>query len=526
MGELSKATVAIKTNLSMQGIEKNAFLQSIKKIDKRPHYWLEDDIEEFIRQKQIKEVQDKLDKQGEWKAAESPMGDALKRVALKYVRHLKDSGCILYRNMDAIRGIKNEWAPASINVFNDLIFVKDEKSRNLFDHIKENYEKIIKEGKGTSLLTKAERETKLFLPISHKYKEFTAEIVADPDFAVKDITQFTNNPNEMTYKFFDLKKIVKGGHKHWDIWESQLLEEDRYTYRAFVYSIYVAKNKGRQVLWLVDEGKSGKSKTMNAWGDFGGKHFASPIKMQQLEDKFYGNYFFGYRLILYDDCENPKLLSNSIIKSVTGGARISVDPKGAGKFDANINIKLAVGSNHRPIINDQEAEKSRLILIMIQKPNPENYSYMRSVPNLEQVLADELPAYLNTCKEAYETLCPDDGEIRLTKEQEMRVENCQSPEVTITRNFFNSYFVIDFSGSTPKSCVDRCIEEYEDFCKSKIDYFKFLNYINSKGAITQTQMEKGVIAQRYQNIRLKDKFSWDGEYLTKKEEQEDEIHFN
>ena len=280
MGKLNKGEVAEMLGITIRGMENNIFAVKNKKKDGRNIYWDSELVDEEVKRLRVEVLTSEK--------PEITTGDSwglLKHVVKRYIRHQYKSGGFIYcKDIET-----NEWGDASDYFFNDLNpeYVRD---------IENTYLEMYRQGATRLLVSKEEVNSHTLDTLESKTLYLKGQLRSNTFFKVdpEDVQQFSNDVEEMKYKFFDLKTLRKGEHKHWSIFESQVYEGDRSTWRAFVYGIYVAKSRSRQVLWMVDPGDSGKTTVLNALGRFGGDHFTSSPKMKQLEDKHWGSYFDKY----------------------------------------------------------------------------------------------------------------------------------------------------------------------------------------------------------------------------------------
>lgn len=465
----------------------------VKKVVNKRNMW---DKEEVLKVKEQREKPKNIKEP----TLEDSMGQKLRSNFKFWIRNL--DGTIIYRTNKNL----NEWKilKKDSNVFNHLNNIKYNDNMSVYRKLEYVYLEELRKGEVQFLCKKGEIENNNIPELSQRITQFYKFIQNDIDFFVEKIAPFTNDPNVMTYKYFNLNTEIVGEHKHWDIWEKQLDEDDVEVFRSFVYSIFYAKDKNRQVLWLYDTGNRGKTIVMNALTRFGGDHFSNAIKPESLKDKHYGLYIEGYRLLLFDDNTNPFLISDSKLKSITGGGQIAIDEKGvSGTRSYMPNVKVIISSNMKPIIQSQDSDLTRLILININKPTLENAAYMKSVYDLEGVLCDELKYYITTCKKSYEKLCPTSTNIKLTNRQLDTIVNCQNADDNIIANFFNTYFEISEKNGIIKTEFDMCKEDYEENQNVKMDYHKILKYLAGKNVIQKTKTIDNIVNTYYKGIQLR-----------------------
>ena len=144
----------------------------------------------------------------------------------------------------------------------------------------------------------------------------------------------------------------------------------------------------------------------------------------------------GKRFAVIPDCKNPKLLMQEKLRNVTSGDNVFVERKGKDGISKKLNIKLIVGSNFYPRITGARADMSRLVLLEVEA------SKKKDDPQWEHRLREELPAFLNACRESYAKLCPHHGKLPLDDAMRALVsEQAESYEEEF-EHAFNAWFTL------------------------------------------------------------------------------------
>ena len=312
---------------------------------------------------------------------------------------------------------------------------------------------------GVKIINKDDKDIVIYSTLLQCSRKLMELVQQDARLYIPEIVQFTNDENVPTFSYFDLNLVATGEHYYWTMFESQMASYAVPVFRAFIYSIFKAGSKGRQILYLYDDGDTGKSKILSALTDFGGVSFSSSIQPTALSDKFFGTYFFGYRLITAADITASHFSKFDIIKKVTGGDKTACEFKNRTPFFFYPDVKIVVTTNKPPALDlDRKHQTSRTIAIKITKTtNPEylkhfsqtdefgNLVYEDGEPvpigfnGLVGELVKELPAYLATAKHSYDVLCPNDGEIILCKEFRETMKNVESDDSAFLRSFVDEY---------------------------------------------------------------------------------------
>lgn len=249
---------------------------------------------------------------------------------------------------------------------------------------------------------------------------------------LSDIVPFTNDPRKYNLAFFDpatLDDLEKVEPLDWLGFESQIPDDLKRVFRAFIYSIFVPENRSRQILILQDTGQTGKSTVLNALQKFLNTkirpNLAQSVSQGSLDDKFWGSKVYDKRLLVFGDSANEYLVKKDKIKQLTGGDFIPVEHKGQASFSFQPNAKIIVGTNTPvEVSNLKESEWSRVILIPLGEQDQEykkKYIVQDEGGNksivghkeAENWFYEQLPSYLLLCKPSFDELCPTGANIIL-----------------------------------------------------------------------------------------------------------------
>lgn len=278
--------------------------------------------------------------------------------------------------------------------------------------------------------------TERYDPFAHLVKKAHA-LAALPFFQCSMPAIISNKLDEPALHYFDLKAIRKEGPTPtWDEFGERFSEDDFKTLKAFIWSIFKAKNKGRQLLYIYDpDGFSGKSVLMSVLARYLGPDISASIQKDSLNNQFSLAKIWDKRLVTIDDNKNRNLIRSEKMHMILGGGWADIEMKGRNSFHAKLFTKMIAGGNI-PLAIDPYAvhERSRLIMIKTQmndeilkrfcQTDAEGNLVKRNGkpvplgdPDFEENLFDEFEAFLNKCREAYRELCPSDANIILTEAQ-------------------------------------------------------------------------------------------------------------
>jgi|GEM_PF-5550566 hypothetical protein len=427
---------------------------------------------------------------------------------------------------------------------------KDANGVRLMTVMAEEFKKLQVDGLthiGVKTIETEEKELTIYNTLLQCSKKLMVMLQQDSRLFISDIVQFTNDENVPAYCYFDLNLVATGEHYFWTMFESQMASYAVPIFRAFIYSIFKAGSKGRQILYLYDDGDTGKSKILSALTDFGGISFSSSIQPTALSDKFFGTYFFGYRLITAADITASHFSKFDIIKKVSGGDKIPCEFKNRTPFFFYPDVKIFVITNKPPALDlDKKHQTSRTIAIKLTKTtNPEylkhfsqtdeygNLVYEDGEPipigfnGLVDELVKEMPAYLATAKHSYETLCPHDGEIILSKEFRDAMKNVESDDSAFLRSLVDEY--LEFGDKKKIFVRDLAIIKkihQTNLDMNNVDKDLIPDFLKKKSCVKGTIRIGNQVTEGYRGVGLNANWKIENNCLVrviKNQENEDEI---
>jgi hypothetical protein len=287
------------------------------------------------------------------------------------------------------------------------------KFRELEDFYYSNYTEIF----GPSMPMDKVPEFQKFL--EHEYLRFRQDrrfmLPAQP-------VGISNDPNEATFFYFDTNRPTEGPHPVWDSWSKQMWGGDKKLFMAWVYSVFVAENHGRQCLWLTDEGLSGKTTVANVLSKLFSTGFTA-VSHGAVDRPWFFGQVFGKRGVIYSDNKNPLLLMQEKIHALLGGDNVMIERKHEQCFSGQVYAKLLVFSNVNPEVNVNRLHETSRIIHIHLNANTEGPHILDGVAvgdnSFEKGLTDEIWFFLYDCKKAYAELCPTNCEIMVKRENRM-----------------------------------------------------------------------------------------------------------
>lgn len=294
-------------------------------------------------------------------------------------------------------------------------------------------------------------------------------------FTGKDLKIISNSPMEDSMFYIDVDSIPD--NLETPTWDKTMekFEVGAEEFKAFVYSIFCAKNTGRQALWIYDpNGKVGKSAVIKAICSlFPSDKDVGSIDSVATLDKFTFSKFWNKRLAVCGDCKNQFIIKSEFMHKLLGGDPVDVDYKMKDSFTAVPQTKVIIASNFKPRINEDSVhEASRVIPVLMSLKNlsPEERTKIRTSGDnsYSEKLKSEMRAFLGKCRTAYRNLCETETDIKLTPKVEAFLNSCT-----------------DGSSEEAQSVVDECFE--------RSDYF----------VLTSSEIKKAIAGYCYK-FKLKD----------------------
>lgn len=377
-------------------------------------------------------------------------------------------------------------------------------------------------------LHSGENEDQKILPTLAEYWEKFVKRVWETDsfFCLPEKpVEITTDPKIPSFFYFDDSTLVDAPTPNWDGWLLRMPKSARPVFRAWVYSIFDPVNKGRQAVWLRDNGYSGKSSMLRALGRRmnDGKAVGS-ISKGSLSDKFGYSTIYGKRLVTYGDAKNNRLLSTEKVHSMLGGDRVQIERKGVDAFSAEIHAKLIVTSNIIPEIDVHERNQiTRILYFPLSEPSDE---YLRQycltdsegnivrgkdgVPkyiggNLDEKLFSEIDAFLYKCREDYEKLCPNRQDIPVPDAMhDILLAECASVEHIHYEKYVEENININ---AEAQLCPVELQESFQEFMGTKSSQ-DFANFKHTLAVMTGAKLRKvrleGKRVRRWCGIELKE----------------------
>jgi len=319
---------------------------------------------------------------------------------------------------------------------------------------------------------------KSFPSLSYYWKKWAEPIwKEDPAFQLDETpVGISDDPRRPCFFYFNPDDLKPGKTDLWEGWMQIIPAALRPVFRAWVYSIFVPQNTGRQALWLHDNGYTGKTSVINAIAMYLGKDASGAISSGSMKTQFAFETIYGKRFVSYGDCSEPNLIKHPKIHSILGNDIVIIDQKNMKPFPARMHCRLLVASNIAPYINiNAHNERTRVLYIPLLEPTEDQLTkyckldkrgrvmrYENGAPmviggNLQHELYMEMEAFLHSCRPDYEKMCSTGQDVLVTqKHLDIMEHHCISEEELTFRNICNQLFLFGENYRLPLRMVQQC----------------------------------------------------------------------
>ena len=277
---------------------------------------------------------------------------------------------------------------------------------------------------------------------------------------IKDPPTLTNDPTEPALAYIDLEKLEeeygdRGGSPLWDEFLLRRLHNEAYVsiFKAWVYSVAVGKNRGRQELWLYGNGGSGKTTLANAFTTgftaLAGKDICVAAHKGTGSGDF-NDEILNKHLLIYSDAKNLKGGMSEFKHNITGGDFMSINAKYKKRVSQRVYLKCLTCSNELPKVDlTDRSQVSRYIILPFSLSDAEMAQYglstksggMKGDAYFEAQMEAEFLPFLASCKRHYEARCERDANID-AHEADDELKGIQLEEVAVVEEFIEAFFEV------------------------------------------------------------------------------------
>ena len=299
-----------------------------------------------------------------------------------------------------------------------------------------------------------------YSPIRHLVEQAPL-LAADPSFLISMPRPLTNDPSIPAFKYVNLATLAEEGPC--DAWDELLVrytDDEGKVLLAYIYSLYVADNHSRQILYIEDMlGYSAKTVLQNAIVASLGDDQVAILQKDSMSNQFGLAKVWNKHVVFVPDNKNPNLVRSEKMHMMSGNDNAEIEYKGANSFFARLNIKvIACGNTRLNIDTSATHERSRVIVLRPKVPDSilkkiaqcdkdgniikDQFGRPKLIgdPTFEQRLKDEYRHMLFKAKKCYEELCPTNGDIILPDSVIQNVEECNDDLLDTLDRFVEDRF--------------------------------------------------------------------------------------
>ncbi len=252
---------------------------------------------------------------------------------------------------------------------------------------------------------------------------------------------------------FDLKPNPKGAYTPRFNEMFKRIKSNGRQMKAFIWSLVIEESHMQQFLYIHGKGNDGKGALTRTLLRFVGKIGIAQNTAPLKGNKHWAIPFENKRLAIFPDFQELSSLDNGILKSLTGGDPIYIDPKGTAGYTTEIHCKLIFCSNEMPNLGGWGKSDLRRI-IMVEMESTDEFD-----PKYEQYLEAELPYFLSDCKLAYEEICPNHERIPTDEESKQILDDANDDKNSDLHVFFERHLAEDVTSFiTPLDLTKRLHE--------------------------------------------------------------------
>lgn len=344
---------------------------------------------------------------------------------------------------------------------------------------------------------------------------------------------YTNDPNTACFHFFDLEKAkqAEGEYPAWEEFTSRLTTEEAEAFKGFVWSIFDAKNRGRQCLYILDKGFSGKSAVVNAIASAIGTDLHAALSKESLSNQFAFSKIWDKRFVTIGDNKNPNLIRSQAMHSMLGGDIVDVEYKGRDPFPARLMCKVFVASNIPLQIDAKARNEVTRVLPLKPDDSPETLVARGLVavnkdgtpkmtaggnliplgdPDWEEKLKEQFPAFLASCYPVYQRVCPRGMEIIIPEKSAETLIAFDEDRAALFEEILEQHFEITKSDT---DCIQRvdmqrafteAIRDDETYKTAKLTFSEWKEFLRRRYSLEATRSRAQDHTWVYAGIKRRD----------------------
>jgi hypothetical protein len=260
-------------------------------------------------------------------------------------------------------------------------------------------------------------------------------------------------------------------------------------------ALFDPESRIQQALWWHGPGRDGKGSVVRMLTKYFGVSAGVVSSSRGKLGRQAGVTFMNSRFVAMPECNDPKILEDELVKSITGGDPIEVRKLYQEATTEELNTALMICSNKRPEIEWDESLARRLVYVEFEPKQREDQDV-----HFETRLRKELPALVSRWKQAW----TDNQIMGCVPINKAVISTLAAYETDYEYDLIVNKFVVDV---TEKMACAEFYLRYEFFSAEKVDgrYRKKLKQIliNRFGVLEKVVKSKGLCVRHFVGINAR-----------------------
>lgn len=341
---------------------------------------------------------------------------------------------------------------------------------------------------------------------------------------------YTNDPTVACFHFFDLEKAkqVRGEYPAWDEFISRLSPGEADAFKGFVWAIFDAKNCGRQCLFMLDNGYSGKSAVVNAIAAALGTDLHAALNRDSLTNQFAFSKIWDKRFVTIGDNHNQYLIRSQAMHNILGQDASDIEYKGRDSFSAELMCKVFVAGN-KPLKIDAKArnEYTRVLpihpddspetlvkrgLVAVNADGTPKYTSDGNLitlgdPEWKANLKEQFPAFLASCYPVYQRVCPRGAEIIIPEKSAELLATFDDDKAALFEEILEKNFEITGSDTDFIVCAEmqraftEALKTDDTYREAKLEFSDWKEHLRRRYSLEMTRSRANGRVRGYVGIK-------------------------
>lgn len=260
----------------------------------------------------------------------------------------------------------------------------------------------------------------------------------------------------------------------------------------WIGSVFDYSSPREQYLYLHGDGNDGKSTLLKALMRAFARQGTATMNASELHG--HGTTRLeGARLVCFMDENNNQFMSSGTFKHITGDDSMTINPKGTALRDIAIIAKVAIASNHAPVISGDAADRRRIVAVKFK-----SYENIAGDQNFKEQMLRESDQIMQYCIAAYQDWAAKNPKQLIPVGQEVMaeiMENSLAEEIAdLAQGHFEFAAGAKISASGLKSVLHRV---------DTATYRKVTTYLKARGCKRVLEWTDGQPSRVWTGVRAR-----------------------